>query len=144
MIQQRVLTVEALKGKPSKPGKPSETQPQETLPWGVDRIDADLVWNMDTSEGIKVAVLDTGIDLDHPDLQANIAGGVNIINPKRPPDDDNGHGTHVAGIIAAVDNEIGVIGVALKTSLYAVKVLNRRRQGFLSDVIAGIQWCIEL
>jgi len=136
------VTVEAL-GKPSKPGKPEEPQPQETLPWGVDRIDAELVWDTYTGEGVKVAVLDTGIDLDHPDLQANIAGGVNIINPKRPPDDDNGHGTHVAGIIAAVDNEIGVIGVGPQISLYAVKVLNRRGWGFLSDVIAGIEWCIE-
>lgn len=58
-------------------------------------------------------------------------------------DDDNGHGTHVAGIIAAVDNTIGVVGVAPKASVYAVKVLDRSGAGYVSDVIAGIDWCVS-
>lgn len=127
------------KGKPSKDPEP---EPDEILPWGVDRIDADLIWETVTGIGVKVGVVDTGIDLDHPDLQANIAGDVNIINPNKTGDDDNGHGTHVAGTVAAIDNDIGVIGVGPGTSLYAVKVLDRRGSGFLSDVIAGLQWCI--
>ncbi len=128
-------------------------QPPETLPWGVDRIDAERIWGgtedslsiapgTPTGDGIKVAVVDTGIQLDHPDLKDNIKGGVNTINPLKSPNDDNGHGTHVAGIIAAVDNTIGVIGTAPKVWLYAVKVLNRNGMGFVSDIIEGIQWCI--
>lgn len=126
--------------------------PAEVLPWGVDRIDADLAWDKDNNlmvdeganagGGIKVAILDTGIDLDHPDLQANIKGGINTINPRKSPDDDNGHGTHVAGIIAALDNAVGVIGTAPEAWLYAVKVLNRQGSGYVSDIIEGLQWCI--
>ncbi|MBC7336503.1 MAG: S8 family peptidase, partial [Clostridia bacterium] len=92
---------------------------------------------------VKVAVLDTGIDLDHPDLQANIKGGINTIHPRKSPDDDNGHGTHVAGIIAAADNTVGVIGTAPKAWLYAVKVLDRRGSGYISDIIEGLDWCIR-
>lgn len=119
-------------------GKPP---PAETVPWGVDRIDADLIWDIATGVGVKVGVVDTGIDLNHPDLY--VAGDVNIINPRKSGKDDNGHGTHVAGTIAATDNEIGVIGVAPKANLYAIKVLDRRGSGWLSDVIAGLQWCID-
>jgi len=118
----------------------------EVLPWGVDRIDADLAWTASTGTGVKVAVIDTGIDKDHPDLKANIKGGVNFVGRKVNPDkwdDDNGHGTHCAGIIAAVDNEEGVVGVAKETGLYGVKVLDRRGSGYLSDVVAGIQWSID-
>ena len=119
----------------------------EDIPWGVDRIDADLVWSGNKGAGIKVAIIDTGIDKAHPDLAANIKGGVNFVsNPYWRPadpekwDDDNGHGTHCAGIVAAVDNEVGVIGVAPEAHLYGVKVLDRTGSGYESDVIAGIQW----
>lgn len=133
--------------------RPPVPPPVETLPWGVDRIDADLVWDQNrdlvldpganAGKGVKVAVLDTGIDLDHPDLQANIKGGINTIHPRKSPDDDNGHGTHVAGIIAAADNTVGVIGTAPKAWLYAVKVLDRRGSGYISDIIEGLDWCIR-
>jgi subtilisin family serine protease len=115
----------------------------ETLPWGVNRIDADLAWGVSTGSGVKVAIVDTGIQLTHPDLQANIKGNVNTINPKKTGDDDNGHGTHVAGTVAAIDNDIGVIGASPTAYLYAVKVLSRTGSGFLSDVIEGLQWCID-
>jgi subtilisin len=118
------------------------------IPWGVDRIDADLVWGTTTGSPIKVAVIDTGIDKDHPDLQANIKGGINFVFQKGTIDptmwdDDNGHGTHVAGTIAAIDNEEGVIGVGPEIWLYAVKVLDRTGKGYLSDVVAGINWAIN-
>jgi len=122
---------------------------EETLPWGVDRIDAEIVHAYNKGLGVKVAIIDTGIDKDHPDLQANIKGGVNFVsNPYWRPadpekwDDDNGHGTHCAGIAAAVDNEEGVIGVAPEAHLYGVKVLDRTGSGYVSDVIAGIEWSI--
>jgi subtilisin len=119
----------------------------EVTPWGVDRIDADLVWSNNKGNEVKIAIIDTGIDKDHPDLQANIKGGRNFVSkpswrPADPDkwDDDNGHGTHCAGIVAAVDNEVGVIGVAPEADLYGVKVLDRAGSGYESDVIAGIQW----
>ena len=140
----------ALKGKP----QPSP-QPAEEMAWGVNRIDADHVWaetwdkttlpvtkiDANTGQGIRVAIIDSGIDLDHPDLK--VAGGYNAINSRKSYNDDYRHGTHVAGIVAALDNEIGVIGTAPKVELYAVKVLNRRGIGFASDIIDGLQWSID-
>lgn len=123
--------------------KPTPTQPAETVPWGVNRIDADLVWGLTVGDPIRVAIIDTGIDLAHPDLKDNIKGGYNAINPLKSANDDNGHGTHVAGITAAVDNTIGVIGVGPGIDLYAVKVLDRRGSGYLSDVVEGLDWAIQ-
>lgn len=130
------------------------SQPVEILSWGIDKIDAEKVWggNEDATEickgcitgkGIKVAILDTGIDLSHPDLRANIKGGINTINPKKSYNDDNGHGTHVAGIVAALENEIGVIGASPEIELYSVKVLNAAGIGYLSDIIEGLEWVIQ-
>ncbi len=117
-------------------------QPSENLPWGIDRIDAELAWSTTVGANVKTGIIDTGIDLKHPDLIANIKGGYNAINPSRQPNDDNGHGTHVAGIAAAVDNTIGVIGAGPQINLYSIKVLGASGSGYLSDVIEGIQWAI--
>jgi len=92
---------------------------------------------------VKVGIIDTGIDVEHPDLIGNIKGGYNATSKKKSYDDDNGHGTHVAGIIAAVDNDIGVIGVVPEAELYAIKALDANGDGYISDVIEGIQWCID-
>lgn len=133
-------------------GKPAanDPQPSQTLPWGVDRIDAELAWTTSTAESVNIAIIDTGIDKDHPDLVDNLKGGVLTITSgkyKRKSrdqwDDDNGHGTHVAGTVAAVNNSIGVVGVGPKANLYAVKALDRNGSGWVSDIIAGIQWSIE-
>ena len=124
-------------------------QPAQVLPWGIDRIDAEKVWATSTADTIKVAIIDTGIDKDHADLIANLRCGVNFVSksPVKPADpnkwdDDNGHGTHVAGIVATVDNEIGVIGTAPEAYLWAVKVLDSNGSGYVSDVIDGINWAI--
>ncbi|MED1203290.1 S8 family peptidase [Heyndrickxia acidicola] len=94
-----------------------------------------------TGKGVKVAVIDTGIDLHHPDL--HVAGGVSEVGYTRSYNDDNGHGTHVAGIIGALNNSIGVVGVAPDVSLYAVKALDQDGKGDLGDIIAGIDWAIR-
>lgn len=122
--------------------KPTPTQPSESPPWGVDRIDADLVWGITTGDPIKVAIVDTGIDVKHSDLIDNLKGGASTVGYTTSYNDDNGHGTHVAGIAAAVDNTIGVIGVGPQIDLYAVKVLDRRGSGYLSDVIEGLDWAV--
>lgn len=94
-----------------------------------------------TGAGVKVAVLDTGIDLDHPDL--NVAGDVNFVTPGTRGDDDNGHGTLVAGIISALDNGVGASGVAPEASLYSVKVLNQNGAGLMSWILSGIDWSVS-
>ena len=129
------------KEKPPKVGEEPPPPPPQELPWGVDRIDAEWAWDTTTGYAVEVAVLDTGIDYEHPDLDANCKGGINIINSRKSYKDDNGHGTHCAGIIAAEDNEEGVVGVAPEASLYGVKVLDRRGSGWVSDIIAGLDWC---
>jgi subtilisin len=109
----------------------------QTLPTGVNRINAEDKAN--NGSGVDVAVLDTGIDLDHPDLAANIVGGRNCSTGKTF-DDGNGHGTHVAGTIAAVDDAAGVVGVAPEADLWAVRVLNKNGSGTWSSVICGVDF----
>lgn len=123
-----------------------QAQPAESVPWGVARVDAPSAWNgvpPDLGSGVDVAVLDTGIDLTHPDLSPNLAAGVNLVDPRRPPADDNGHGTHVAGSLAAALNGFGVVGVAPKVRLHPVKVLDNQGSGTLSGIIQGLDWCVK-
>jgi subtilisin family serine protease len=92
-----------------------------------------------TGAGIEVAVLDTGIDLTHPDLKANILGGKNCMRGGTY-NDGNGHGTHVAGTVAAINNTIGVVGVAPAAKLWSVRVLDNAGNGTWSSVICGIDF----
>lgn len=113
----------------------------DTVTYNVYQIHAPEVHAQDiTGEGVKVAVLDTGIDQDSREL--NIAGAVSFV-PSESSDDLNGHGTVVAGIIGALKDEQGLIGVAPGVSLYNVKVLNEFGLGTYSQVIQGIEWAIE-
>lgn len=112
--------------------------------WGVARIGSGDVHELENKgKGAKVALIDTGIDYHHTDLDGNYAGGYDFVNDDDDPMDDDGHGTHCAGIIAAEDDDEGVVGVAPEASLYAVKVLDSTGSGYLSDVVAGIDWAIE-
>ena len=112
--------------------------PGEIVPTGVQRSGASNGSLARGPSGVGVAVIDSGIDLTHPDL--NAVAGTNCIAPGLPPIDDNGHGTHVAGTIGARNNGSGVIGVAPGTKVYAVKVLDATGSGFDSQVICGIDW----
>ncbi|UJW59224.1 S8 family peptidase [Bacillus sp. A116_S68] len=113
----------------------------QSIEWGINQINAPKAWESSyTGKGIKVAVLDTGIS-NHSDL--SLAGGVAITEYTSSYSDDNGHGTHVAGIIGAKNNDFGIIGVSPDVELYAVKVLDEKGKGRLSDVIAGVEWSIE-
>lgn len=114
----------------------------QTLTWNIRRV-----WGgpplSSAGKKVRVGVIDSGIDLNHPDLVSNIRGGVNFVVPGRPPKDGNGHGTHVAGLIAARNNGIGVVGVAPSASLYAIKVLDDQGFGSVTDLIRGIDWGID-
>lgn len=124
-------------------GEDPPPDPQVT-PWGVTQINADAIWASSTGVGVKVVVIDTGIDDGHPDLA--VAGGINFSSAKGGKasawKDDNGHGTHVAGTIAALDNSADVVGVAPGAELWACKALDRNGSGWLSDVIACIDWAV--
>jgi subtilisin len=125
--------------------------PADTLEWGVNKIDAEVAWgdaqgatNVISGRGgagVRVAVLDTGIDCAHEDLAGGCVYGANFASAGAPFD-GHGHGTHVAGIIAARDNNIGTIGVAPESTVYAVKVLANDGNGALSWVAAGIDWAV--
>ncbi|MEA2310683.1 MAG: hypothetical protein QOE28_651, partial [Solirubrobacteraceae bacterium] len=113
---------------------PSPTPvPAEVTPPGVRRIGPPHA----AATG-AVAVLDTGVDLTQPDL--NVLSGTNCVKPGTPAADDNGHGTNVAGIAAARSDGNGVVGVAPGTRIYAVKILNNRATGTLSQFLCGINW----
>jgi len=123
-----------------------EDQPSiqaETVPAGVAQIKATAAWGNSQGKGIRVGVVDTGIDFNHPDLKTNYAGGMSFVPGAPTPMDDQGHGTHCAGTIAAAINGAGVVGVAPQASLYAAKVLDSNGSGQFSWVIAGIDWCIQ-
>lgn len=113
--------------------------------WGVKKIGAGIAHTSNpayTGLGVNVAVIDTGVDYNHPDLQANYRGGYDFVNGDSDPMDDNGHGTHVAGTIAAADNNAGVVGVAPSVNLYALKVLDANGSGYYSNMIAALDWCV--
>lgn len=111
------------------------------IPWGVRSVDAPSVWPKCQGEDVRVAVVDSGIDVDHPDLEDRIAGGYCAFAGSY--DDENGHGTHVAGTIAATGAEGGVLGVAPRAELLSVKVLNARGSGSLSHLLEGLAWIAE-
>lgn len=93
--------------------------------------------------GVRVAVLDSGVDYSHPDIAANYAGGYNFVSLTPDPFDDAGHGTFAAGIIAADDDGSGIVGIAPDSQIYAIKVLDSSGTGYLSDIIAALRWCID-
>ena len=112
--------------------------------WGVKHIGAGTVHiNGNKGTNVKVAIIDSGIYHTHPDLSANYAGGYDFVNGDSNPMDDNGHGTHCAGIVAAADDGSGVVGVAPEAQIYALKVLNNSGNGNYSDVIAALNWCVR-
>lgn len=110
----------------------------QTVDWGVRFVGADKAWTTTRGRGIVVAVLDTGCDAAHPDLKGQIVAQRDFTNSGT--DDRNGHGTHCAGVIAAADNSVGVIGVAPESKLLIGKVLGNDGSGASSWIAAGIRW----
>lgn len=121
--------------KPVKPGDDGGTTVQE-IPWGITRV------GYGDGTGKSVWILDTGVDLDHPDLNVDQTRGYSVFTTRRDgtPDDGNGHGTHVAGTIAALNNNLGVLGVAAGATVVPVKVLDSRGSGAYSGVIQGVDY----
>jgi len=116
--------------------KPAPQPPAESTPWGITRVGGGATYT-----GVNVAwIIDSGIDLDHPDLNVNVALSKDFTGSRVGAEDENGHGTHCAGTVAAIDNTIGVVGVAAGATVVAVRVLDRRGSGAYSGVIAGVDY----
>lgn len=127
------ISISPFKGKPSGGG--TTTPPAQQIPYGTARVGGG------TSASSHTAwVIDSGIDLDHPDLNVDVTRSATFLGGISTPDDQNGHGTHVAGTIGAINNSIGSVGVAPGTLVVAVRVLDRRGSGSISGVIAGVDY----
>lgn len=127
----------------AEPDVKVKTFSQQILPTGIDRVDGDLsIAQSGDGKGdnvnADVAILDTGIDISHPDL--NVYKEVTFVPGTTSANDDNGHGTMVAGIVGAKDNDFGVVGIAPGARLWAVKVLDNTGTGSLSSVIQGLDY----
>ncbi|MYL70571.1 S8 family serine peptidase [Halobacillus litoralis] len=109
--------------------------------WGRDLMEGDVIQN--NQNKIKVAILDSGINDEHPDLVGKVKGKYNAFNGSDQTKDDLNHGTAVAGIITANDNNNGVIGVNQNIQLYDVKILGKNGHGNLEHLSKGIQWAIK-
>jgi serine protease len=126
----------------------SVTAGQQTTPFGVSMVNASSVWPVTKGAAINgtgpihIAIIDTGIDYQSSELQRAYKGGHNFIANNDDPLDDFGHGSHVAGIIAAADDRNGVVGVAPDVDIYALKVLNQCGNGDTGGIIAAIDWII--
>ncbi len=113
----------------------------QTIPYGITMVNAPAVWSRTKGAGVRVAVMDTGINMSHPD-RGNVVASVSFVTDE-PVEDFDGHGTHTSGIIAAADNGIGVVGVAPQTDLLIAKVMDNTGTGQTSWLISGIEWAVN-
>ncbi|MCT1404067.1 S8 family peptidase [Paenibacillus sp. p3-SID867] len=113
------------------------------IPWGIKQIKAPQAWSISTGHRMKIAVIDTGVDFAHPDLKYSLTRGINLVHRNIPPYDDNGHGTHISGTIAAANSTQGMIGVAPRSVVYPVKAFDHNGSAFVSDIILAIDWCVR-
>jgi serine protease len=115
------------------------------ITWGLDAVDAPDVWGTTTGAGVTVCILDTGLDFGHPEFAgAHVVGSANFVNDAhKTAQDGNGHGTHVAGTVAAQPGNGGVTGVAYSVSLLIARVLGDDGFGSTSGVVRGINWCVD-
>lgn len=114
----------------------------QIIPWGVKKISAVPAWKLSRGRKVRVGVIDTGVDLEHPDLKENIKEARGFLDC-RNIQDDNGHGTHVSGTIAALDNDIGVVGVAPEVEIYSAKAFDKNGKSTISSIVEAMNWCLE-
>jgi thermitase len=119
--------------------------------WGMARIGAETAWTRTTGTGVRIGIVDTGVDLNHEDLAGKVVAHTSCVGANGDPaackdsaQDDQGHGTHVSGIAAAIkDNSKGVTGAAPGAELVVAKVLSSAGAGSAEDVTAGIKWVVD-
>ena len=119
------------------------SQSMQMIPWSIKEFDVEKAWQKSTGSKVIVAVIDTGCDKDHPDIKDNLLNGYNCIDNNSNVDDDNGHGTHVAGTIGAINNNLGIVGTAPNVKILPVKVLNNKGEGNNISVGNGVKWAVD-
>ncbi|MGJ7921648.1 S8 family peptidase [Neobacillus sp. LXY-4] len=124
---------------------PNDLLYQEQYQWNLPVIRTEVGWDVSRGlEDVIIAVVDTGVDLNHPDLKNRLIKGYNVIENNDYPDDDNGHGTHVAGIIASeTNNEEGVAGITWFNKIMPVKAMEAKGYGTTFDIAKGIVWAVD-
>jgi subtilisin len=115
----------------------------ETVDWGHSFIGVPNAWARSRGKGALVAVLDTGCQSNHPDLNGQVVAAKDFTGSRSGPDDRNSHGTHCCGIVAGIDNDTGIVGVAPEAKLLVGKVLDDSGSGGSNGIAAGIRWAVE-
>lgn len=116
----------------------AQVEKADLMPWGVEYLGGERLWKRGMGKGVKVAVIDTGIARQHPDLKSRVKGGYHFVKGKM-----NGHGTHVAGTIAAALNHYGIVGVAPEVELYDVRAFSSDGTAELANIMKAIDWSIQ-
>jgi subtilisin family serine protease len=111
--------------------------------WEIKDFNIPYYWKQSRGEGVKIAVIDTGIDINHEDLKNNIITGKNFVEPNKEPIDIAGHGTHVGSTIAAEDNGCGIIGVANRAKIMPIKALGDDGSGSMINVVNAIKYAAD-
>lgn len=138
-----VLSCLAAGARPSS-GQATGADPLRSYQWPLDVIGAEVAWGQTMGEGVTVAVIDTGVDLAHEDLVAQLVPGNDLVDDDRTPQDVNGHGTHVAGVIGATrGNDLGVVGVAPGARIMPIRALDSEGVGTPAAVIEAVRWAVE-
>jgi thermitase len=124
---------------------PNDLLYQEKYQWNLPAIGTEQGWGITRgTEEVEIAIVDTGVDLDHPELRNRLVKGFNVLNENEEPDDDNGHGTHVAGIIASeTNNNEGVAGMTWFNKIMPVKAMGAKGYGTTFDIASGIVWAVD-
>jgi serine protease len=138
------VSLAASSGPPAPEEPSSGPDPLLEEQWALDALDLPAAWASSTGCGATIAVVDSGVDLDHPDLRDHLVPGIDLVDGDDEPDDENGHGTHVAGIAAAdADNGIGITGAAPCADIMPVRVLDADGAGADTTIAAGIRWAAD-
>lgn len=111
--------------------------------WEITKFNIPNYWGQSRGDGVKIAVIDTGVDFNHEDLKECIIDGKNFVDLNEDPIDRVGHGTHVASTIAARDNYYGIVGVANKAKIIPVKALNDQGQGSIDTICEAVRWSAD-
>lgn len=114
------------------------------LGWEIKKFNIEQQWKISEGEGVKIAVIDTGCDLDHVDIKNNLLEGKNFVEKNKDPIDRCGHGTHCAGTIAAENNGLGMVGIAPRAKVIPIKALNDNGQGDINNIVNAIKWSSDI